>query len=60
MTVLLTRISVEPKYQFLIKNRENAGIKNSNDPSAFMKYSNTMNDICYNTDNYNTRRKRKF
>ena len=36
MTVLLTRISVEAKYQLLIKKLENAGIKNSNDPSAFM------------------------
>ena len=32
----------EPKYQFLIKKRENAGIKNLNDPNAFIEYSNTM------------------
>ena len=32
----------EPKYQFLIKKRENAGI-NLNNPSAFIEYSNTMN-----------------
>ena len=25
----------EPKYQFLIKKREDAGIKNLNDPSPF-------------------------
>ena len=25
----------EPKYQFLIEKRDNAGIKNYNDPSAF-------------------------
>ena len=30
-----------PKYQFLIKKRENAGIKNLNDPNAFIEYSNT-------------------
>ena len=34
----------ERKYQFLIKRRENAGIKNLNDPSAFIESSNTMDD----------------
>ena len=29
----------EPKYQFLIKKRENAGIKNLNDPGAFIEHS---------------------
>ena len=29
----------EPKYQFLIEKCENAGIKNLNDPSAFIEYS---------------------
>ena len=28
----------EPKYQFLIEKREDAGIRNLNDPSAFIKY----------------------
>ena len=40
----------EPKYQFLIKKRENPGIKNLNDPSAFTEYSNTMDDIYNNID----------
>ena len=35
----------EPKYQFLIKKRENAGIKNLNDPSAFIEYPNTMDNV---------------
>ena len=38
----------EPKHQFLIKKREDAGIKNLDDPSAFIEYSNTMRDL-YNT-----------
>ena len=50
----------EPKYQFLIKKCEDAGIKNLNDPSAFIEYSNTMDDVYNNTDNYNLRRKRKI
>ena len=50
----------EAKYQFLIKKREDAGIKNLNDPSAFIKYSNTMDGIYKNIDDYNTRRRRKI
>ena len=44
----------EPKYQFLIEKRENAGINNYNDPTAFIEYSNTMDDV------YNPRKKRKI
>ena len=49
----------EPKYQFLIKERENAGIKHYNDPNAFIECSNTMDDVCENVDDYNLSRKRK-
>ena len=35
----------EPKYEFLIRNRENAGIKNVNDPNALIECSNTMDDV---------------
>ena len=50
----------ESKYQFLIKKRENAGIKNLNDPNAFIEYSNTMDDVYNNIDDYNAKRKRKI
>ena len=50
----------ESKYQFLIKKRENAGIKNFNDSSAFIEYSNTMDDVYNNIDDYNPKRKRKI
>ena len=36
------------KYQFLIKKREDAGIKNLDDPSAFIEYSNTIDDVYNN------------
>ena len=49
----------EPKYQVLIKKREDARIKNLDDSSAFIEYSNTMDDVYYNIDDYNPRRKRK-
>ena len=35
----------KPKYEYLIKNRKNAGIKHLNDPNAFIECSNTMDDI---------------
>ena len=50
----------EPKYEYLIKNRENAGIKHVNDPKAFIECSNTMNDIYENIDDYNPNRRRKI
>ena len=50
---------VEPKYQFLIKKRENAGIKHLNDQNAFVESSNTMDDVLTNIDDYNPKRKRK-
>ena len=48
----------EPKYKFLIKKRKNAGIKNLSDPNAFIEYSNTMDDVYNNNDDYNSKRKR--
>ena len=50
----------EPKYEYLIKNRENAGIKHVNDSNAFIECSNTMDDIYENIDKYNPSRKRKI
>ena len=50
----------EPKYEYLIRKCENAGIKNVNDSKAFIECSNTMNDVYENIDNYNPSRKRKI
>ena len=50
----------EPKYQSLIKKHENAGIKDLNDPSAFIECSNSMNYVYHNIDSYNSKRKRKI
>ena len=50
----------EPKYQFLIKKREDAGVKNLDDPTAFIEYSNTMDNVYNNIDHYNPKRKRKI
>ena len=50
----------EPKYEYLIKNRENAGMKHLNDSNAFIECSNTMDDVYKNIDDYNSSRKRKI
>ena len=50
----------KPKDEYLIKKRENAGIKHLNDPKAFIEYSNTMDDVYENIDDYNPNRKRKI
>ena len=50
----------EPKYQFLIEKRENAGIKHLNNPKAFIECSNTIDDIYENTYDYSPTRKRIF
>ena len=50
----------EPKYEYLIKNHENTGIKHLNDSKAFIECSNTMDDVYENIDDYNPNRKRKI
>ena len=50
----------EPKYEFLIKKREDVGIKYCNDPNAFIECSNRMDDVYQNIDDYNPSRKRKI
>ena len=56
---LRTKDLNEPKYQFLIKKREDAGRKNLNDLNAFIEYSNAMDDVYNNIDDYNPARKQK-
>ena len=48
------------KYEYLIKNLENAGIKHLNDSKAFIECSNTMDDVYENIDDYNPNKKRKI
>ena len=50
----------KPKQEFLIKKREDAGIRHLNDPNAFIECSNTVHDVYENIDDYNPSRKRKI
>ena len=49
----------ELKYEYLIKKREDAGIRHLDSPNAFSECSNTMNDVYENINDYNAIRKRK-
>ena len=51
----------ESKYEILIKKCKDAGIKHLNDdPNAFIKCSNTMDDVYENIHDYNSSKKRKI
>ena len=43
----------EPKYKLLIKKRHGVGLKQYNDYKAFIKYSNDMDGIFENIEEYN-------
>ena len=43
----------ESKYQFLINKRESTGLKHFNNPKAFIEYSNNMQSVYKNIDEYN-------
>ena len=49
----------EPKYEYLINKREQAGIKNLNDHHAFIEYLDDMNDVLDDINNYNKNRDKK-
>ena len=49
----------EPKYEYLINKREQAGTKNLNDPNAFIEYSDDMSDVLDDINNYNKNRDKK-
>ena len=49
----------EPKYQLLVKKREDVGMKHLNDQMTFIEYSSTMDGASNNIDDYNPKRYRK-
>ena len=50
----------EAKYQLLISKRERIGLKHFNDSKAFIEYSNDMDNINKNIEEYNPNKKRKI
>ena len=51
--IFTLKIYQKKKYEFLINKREQAGIKNLNDPHAFIEYSDDIDDVLDYIDNYN-------
>ena len=49
----------EKKYKYLINIREQAGTKNLDDAHAFIEYSNDMDDVLDDINNYNKNRDKK-
>ena len=47
-------------YQFLIKKRKSTGLKYLNYLRGFIEYSNDMDDIYKNIDEYNPNKNRKI
>ena len=56
---LYAKDSDEEKYQYLINKREQAGIKNLNDPHSFIEYSSDKNDALEDINNYNKKSDKK-
>ena len=50
----------ETKYQYLINKREKVGLNHFNGPKAFMEYSNDMQDVYKNIEDYNPKKTRKI
>ena len=47
-------------YEYLINKTEQTGTKNVNDPYAFIEYSDDMNDVLDDINNYNKNRDKKM
>ena len=49
----------EDKYHYLLNKRESVGLKHFNDPKAFIEFSNDMNNVYKNINNYNLDKENK-
>ena len=49
----------EAKYQLLIDIQKNTSLKHFNNPKAFIEYSNYLDNIYKNMDEYNPNKERK-
>ena len=56
---LYAKDSDEAKYRFLINKREKGRLKQCDDPKAFIEYSNDMQDVYKNMEDYNPKKNHK-
>ena len=57
---LYAKYPYEAKYQYLINKREKVGLDHFKDRTAFIEYSNDMQDVYRNIEDYNSGKKRKI
>ena len=57
---MYAKVPYEAKYQVLINKRESTGLKNFNDPKAFIVYSNNMQDVFKNIEECNIGKERQI
>ena len=57
---MYTKDLSEPKYEFLIKKREDVGIKHLNDSNSFIECSGNMDGVYENIDESKPNRERKI
>ena len=57
---LHTKDPYEAKDKYLISKRKKVGLDHFNDPKAFIEYSNDMQDVYKNIEDYNPGKKRKM
>ena len=48
------------EYQLLINGRQKVGIENSKNTKTFIDYSQTIDDVCGNLEDYNPMKKRRL
>ena len=58
-TYVYAKSTYDTKFQLLINKRENTSLRNWNDSKVFIEYSNVMDDICKNIEEYNPNEKRR-
>ena len=49
----MQKIHMKKKYQYLINKCEKVGLNHFNDPKGLMEYSNDMQDVYKNIEDYN-------
>ena len=57
---LYAKDSYEPKYQFFFNKREKVRLKHYDDPKVFIEYSNDMQDVYKNIEEYNPEKNAKY
>ena len=56
---LRAKYPYKAKYQYLINKHEKVGLKHYDDPKVFIEYSNNMQDVYKNIEEYSLGKKRK-